>query len=93
MDRTVELLRKLGWRVLDVCPSRVTLDVTWLAARRDAARLRRTLENHGCVIWPAHANRGRPHMWIEFDPTIDSARLYLVINDEVLFGPQPEGEE
>lgn len=86
MHRTTELLRSLGWRVVEISPEHVTLRVPYHEAHRQACILRRQLEARGCLLWAATNTRGQPHASIVLDPVSGAAHIHLAINDAALFG-------
>lgn len=93
MNRTVQLLRELGWRVLDTREQLVVLEISARDVVRRSRMLIDALQRRQCVIWPCSNKHGMPCMWIEFDPVARDSRLYLVINDAVLFGPETKQGE
>lgn len=84
MDRVLTLLKRYGWRVLEVRENLVRLHVDPIAIPRATAMLRRQLEDAGCILHKAKPPYALPCAWAEYDVAEMRACIWLVTSDEYL---------
>jgi len=84
MDRTLQLLRSTGWRLVSVAGDHAILEVDPLDIGRVPAHLERVFLPHGAVFHEGRPPCATPCAWVEFDVATRRAWVHVVINDSWL---------